>query len=569
MGFQSLLLEQARYCIFIIFRMLKILWSSVTPTIESGYGRVSREVVSRLVKHGFDIIYHGYQSSGKLHLVDGTFKMLDAGGAEYGMNVLSKYFKKYNRDVLITLFDIWAFFGKIESLCLPWIAYFPIDAEPVSVPLSEPLKHAFKRVCFSEFAERELKKVGLDSTIIYHGVDTKIYKPLSENKKKELRKKAGIPENAFLVGTNGVNRFERKDFPRMIRIFAEFVKKNKAKDAILYIHASPHGKEGTSYSLIELGRLYGIEKQLKFPPHLPFEDSGLVKMYNTLDVYFSTSRAEGCGLPILEAQACGVPAIVPDNSAQPEWVRGHGWIMKCSDHIVSLTTPLHNKWYLTDIESAVECLTEAYQNKELREKYGKMAQKAMLKYDWDKIVEEQWIPFLNKAEEELKNPFDKKYFDIREKTDKSLNFQQIGEEIRGKSVLEIGCGDGEFLKILQDKGYKVKGFDISEEAIKRAKEKGIKCFQDDALKGLLKYEDNSFDTVFSMHLLEHCEDDMAVIRESIKKARKVALHLIPLGVRADWTHKRVYTFGQVMSKLKPTKMLTYPNGDALLVYIKI
>jgi FkbM family methyltransferase len=381
---------------------LKILWSSVTPTIESGYGRVSREVVTRLVDRGYDVMYHGYQTMGKLHTIDGKIKMLDCGGPEYGMNVLGRYFEQYKRDILITLYDLWAFFGKIEKVNAAWIPYFPIDAEPVSIPQSDPLRYAYKRICFSKFALRELKKVNLGAEIIYHGVDTKIYTPYSEERKKAIRKKTGIPENAFMVGSNGANTWDRKDFPRVIRIFSEFVKKNNAKDALLYLHANPDGLEGKAYSLMELAKLYDITDQVRYAHQKnQLWDSGLAKMYNTLDVYLTASRAEGCGLPILEAQACGVPAIVPNNSAQPEWVEGHGWVVPCSDHIVTLTTPLHNKWYLMDVEKAVEALTEAYQNKELRLKYGKEAREAMLQYDWDKIVDEQWLPFLQKVEEEI------------------------------------------------------------------------------------------------------------------------------------------------------------------------
>ncbi len=380
----------------------RILWSSVTPTIESGYARVSREVVTRLINKGYDIIYHGYQTMGKIHTIDGKIRMLDCGGPEYGMNVLGRYFEQYNRDILITLYDLWAFFGKIEKVNAAWVPYFPIDAEPVSIPLSDPLRYAYKRLCFSKFAERELKKVNIGTELIYHGVDTKVYKPMSKEEKLKIRKKTGIPENAFMVGTNGANTWDRKDFPRVIRIFSEFVKKNNAKDALLYLHANPDGLEGRAYSLPELSKLYDITDQVKYAHQKnQLWDSGLAKMYNSLDVYLSASRAEGCGLPILEAQSCGIPAIVPNNSAQPEWVEGHGWVVPCSDHIVTLTTPLHNKWYLMDVEKAVEALTEAYQNRELLAKYSKEAREAMLQYDWDKIVDEQWIPFLNKIEKEL------------------------------------------------------------------------------------------------------------------------------------------------------------------------
>lgn len=399
---------------------LKVLWSSVTPTLESGYGRVTNQIVKRLIKAGFDVINHGYQTRGREHKVDGIFTMLDCGGVAYGANIIPKYLEKYERDVYITLFDPWIFPDKMPFLGKPWIPYVPVDAKPVSSLLKNMLQHAYEVVCYSEFAKRELEKIGIHSVNIPHGVDTKVYKPLSEKKKKDLRKKFGIEEDAFVVGSVGANLWDRKDFPRMIRIFAEFVKKNKPENTYLYIHASPDGESGKRYNLAELAKLYGVLGKVKYPranaPKLT--DIQMCQMYNTLDVYISTSRAEACGMPILEAQACGIPAIVPDNSAQPEWVIGHGWVIPCSDHIVVLTTPQHNKWQLIDIDDAVSALTEAYKDAPLRKGYGEVARRAMLEYDWDKIVKGKWIPFLNKVHKELysgeqKVWVDNKVFNVR------------------------------------------------------------------------------------------------------------------------------------------------------------
>jgi glycosyltransferase involved in cell wall biosynthesis len=48
------------------------------------------------------------------------------------------------------------------------------------------------------------------------------------------------------------------------------------------------------------------------------EVNELVDLYNSADLYVSTSLNEGFGLPILEAIVCGCPIVTPHNSAMIE-----------------------------------------------------------------------------------------------------------------------------------------------------------------------------------------------------------------------------------------------------------
>ena len=46
--------------------------------------------------------------------------------------------------------------------------------------------------------------------------------------------------------------------------------------------------------------------------------------------------------------------------------------------------------------------------------------------------------------------------------------------IKGKKILDFGCGPGIYIKVLKKKGAKLKGVDISEKMIKIAKKKILK-----------------------------------------------------------------------------------------------
>jgi len=82
----------------------------------------------------------------------------------------------------------------------------------------------------------------------------------------------------------------------------------------------------------------------------------------------------------------------------------------------------------------------------------------------------------------------------------------IGKEIKGKRVLDVGCGDGVLSYLLAKKGANVIGIDSSEEAIRFAKERCRDLsnlnFQVASAYELPFSKDN-FDYVISSEVIEH------------------------------------------------------------------
>jgi glycosyltransferase involved in cell wall biosynthesis len=58
------------------------------------------------------------------------------------------------------------------------------------------------------------------------------------------------------------------------------------------------------------------------------DDEALAALYRGADALVFTSRAEGFGLPIVEAMACGTPVVAFDNTAIPEVVGGGGVLVR-------------------------------------------------------------------------------------------------------------------------------------------------------------------------------------------------------------------------------------------------
>lgn len=81
----------------------------------------------------------------------------------------------------------------------------------------------------------------------------------------------------------------------------------------------------------------------------------------------------------------------------------------------------------------------------------------------------------------------------------------------GKRILEVGCGCGDLLRVLERRGYQGVGIDISEEALAVAASglsgQGIRvarCSPEELQE--------VFDVVVASEVLEHCQDDLVFLR---------------------------------------------------------
>lgn len=94
------------------------------------------------------------------------------------------------------------------------------------------------------------------------------------------------------------------------------------------------------------------------------------------------------------------------------------------------------------------------------------------------------------------------------------------------SLLDVGCGDGLFLKMLGDKGVMAEGLDPSPVALERAKNEGVKVTTGN-LDSKLPFPDRSFDYVSALDVLEHLYNPEQLIFEMKRVARKSVIISVP------------------------------------------
>ena len=137
---------------------------------------------------------------------------------------------------------------------------------------------------------------------------------------------------------------------------------------------------------------------------------------------------------------------------------------------------------------------------------------------------------------------------------KEADYQAILKLTKGKEikrVLEVGCGGGEITEKLM-KNWKVTGIDNSPNSIRICNQKGLDVKLMDAAD--IKFEDKSFDFVYSDGLLEHFENFEPFVKEMCRVARKCVVITQPN--HFSLFHKIVHNMGGV-----PVHEYTYTIDD--------
>lgn len=118
----------------------------------------------------------------------------------------------------------------------------------------------------------------------------------------------------------------------------------------------------------------------------------------------------------------------------------------------------------------------------------------------------------------------------------------------GMSVLEIGCGRGDFIKAFKDEGFLSYGIDIEDPGCEQLK--GINFYKCDIRKDRLPFDDNAFDIIYHKSLIEHLIDPTNLMQESLR-VLKTSGKLVMLTpdwesqIRIffeDYTHVHPYTY---------------------------
>ncbi|MEK6882492.1 MAG: hypothetical protein AABY22_22920 [Nanoarchaeota archaeon] len=162
--------------------------------------------------------------------------------AGYGGLNLDKAIYEEKPDIYIAIQDYWGvdyaidkkWFNKIP--CVLWIT---LDSLPILPPAIEKAPKIKNYWVWSNFAEKELHRLGHTHVKTVHGiVDDSSFFRLPDSKRKELRKKFGILEDAF-IGIDVFRNQLRKSVPNILQGYKLFKQNNfNLKQTYLIFHTA-------------------------------------------------------------------------------------------------------------------------------------------------------------------------------------------------------------------------------------------------------------------------------------------------------------------------------------------
>jgi SAM-dependent methyltransferase len=127
-------------------------------------------------------------------------------------------------------------------------------------------------------------------------------------------------------------------------------------------------------------------------------------------------------------------------------------------------------------------------------------------------------------------------------------YEWIADRLKGKRVLDYGCGRGDLLALLSEQNPGCVGVDISERAVEICRERGLTAVEVESNPGLVGIVPNAggkWDAVVCCEVLEHLDDDEALIARLFELAPHVII-AVPhdcMPPAREPEHRRVYTEG--------------------------
>lgn len=327
-----------------------ILYFSDFDLKSSGYQKIGARLCEGLQTRGWDVLVFGMGYKGQPH--EWAFRLCPAR-----FHQIPAIVRGFNNspdvkvEAIIHAFDIPLQLGLLSQVDdhheIPWIGIFAVESMPLCLSWGMKLFGLDKCLVISEFGTQEAQRVGLDATHLRIGVDQEEWNPAVLGERRALREAMEF-ENKFVVLTVADNQ-ERKNLARSMEIFADFAKTQDAVYLLVTRERSPVGWVLSDYAeaLDIVDKFFIWERGM--------DQRELRDLFVIADVFLLASKAEGLGMPVLEAMSMELPVVATCCTALEEHLEeGRGLLVE-PDYV--FVDPWGNSLrYMMSREKGVEAL---------------------------------------------------------------------------------------------------------------------------------------------------------------------------------------------------------------------
>jgi len=165
-------------------------------------------------------------------------------------------------------------------------------------------------IALTESKKKVKIKEGIDEKIlevIPNGIDTSIFNIPSLHRfefEKEIKRRHGIPEDAFVFGNLG-RITQEKGHEVLVRAFSKFLNSQLFRKEKMYLLIVGGGA-------LE-DKIKNLVKELELDKNVVitgrFDDEDKIKYFSAFDVFVFPTLAEGFGIVLIEAMSMGLPVI--------------------------------------------------------------------------------------------------------------------------------------------------------------------------------------------------------------------------------------------------------------------
>ena len=294
---------------------------------------------------------------------------------------------KWNPNVLVAFGDAhpWAMAEYTGIPMLSWFLWGRTDPPPEDALAAKLVNFG----CPSRDVEQRMRAGGVPATYLPHAFDGNVF---HLGRRYSARARLGWNEDrptVLMVGTNlGQSTMEsgpdRKNWAGALDAFALFLE--EWPSAVLYAHTTSTGTVDIPKYAKKLGIADSVvmaDQDRMRTGNRDFDTNHVADLYRGSDVLLMPSLGEGFGIPLIEAQACGIPVVTTDAFPMRE-LAFTGALVKAVPH------PDKPEWALPDVASTARALNEVLLAKYDPGEVGKKVQS----FEVDSVVEDHFLPAL-------------------------------------------------------------------------------------------------------------------------------------------------------------------------------